>query len=183
MNSFEELLKGLELLNAKLASKDATADLTIVGSMSIYLNNLKIERFTQDIDYINYEPDDDFNLFVAEVAEELNLKDNWINSRAATLRPLPIDLKDKLKIDNRFSNIILRVINREILIQLKIYAAYMRGAKDLEDLSLLEPKVPEIAQGIEYIRYVILENHGQVQLDKEGKDISKFERFLNEQFK
>ncbi|RLA60268.1 MAG: hypothetical protein DRQ89_13090 [Epsilonproteobacteria bacterium] len=183
MHAFKELLKALELLNTKLVSNGTTADLTIVGSMSIYLNNFKIERFTQDIDYINYQPDDDFNSFVAEVAEELNLKDNWINSRAATLKPLPIDLKSKSKIDNRFSNIILRVINREVLIQFKIYAAYMRGPKDLEDLSLLKPNNLEIAQGIEYIKYVILENHGQEQLDKETKDINKFERFLNEQFK
>ena len=64
---------------------------------------------------------------------------------------------------------------------MKIYAGYMRGMKDLEDLSLLKPNSVEISGGIKYIQEVILKNHGQVELDKAQGDLEEFKKVLSEQ--
>lgn len=182
MNPFENLLKALDLLNSLLKAKNITADLTIVGSMSIYLNNYKIDRFTEDIDYLDYVPGEEFSSAVLEVAKTLNLKKDWINSKTGTIDPLPVNLHDNLTIDTRFSHITMKIISREVLIEMKVYAAYMRGAIDLEDLMLLSPGKLEIKNGIEYLKKTILKNHGKKHLNKSRKDILDFERFLNEQF-
>jgi hypothetical protein len=60
-NSFDILLKALSDLNSQLETDATFIDLTIVGSMAIYLNGLDIARMTEDIDYINFSASDDFN--------------------------------------------------------------------------------------------------------------------------
>ena len=41
LNSFEELLKALDALNSKLNKEQILVELTIVGSMAIYLNDFE----------------------------------------------------------------------------------------------------------------------------------------------
>ena len=183
MNEFEKLLSALSSLNSKLKEKDINIEITIVGSMAIYLNDFKIDRYTEDIDYISYRPDELFVSIIKDVAEEFDLKDDWINSRADSIKPLPEDIENNLIVDDRFSNIKLKVIKRNIIIKMKIYAAYIRGLeKDYEDLELLEPSKSEIENGIDFLEFSVSHHHGVAWLEKNRNDIINFTQRLYERF-
>jgi hypothetical protein len=178
-NTFDILLQALSDLNSQL-EKDATyIDLTIVGSMAIYLNGLNIVRMTEDIDYIDFSAGDDFNDAVEKIAKDNDLPIDWINSRASEIDPLPIELKDRLKVDNRFSNIKLHFIDIETAIIMKVYSYYIRNLeKDLTDLIVLTPIEEQISKGISYIKTQVKYHHGDGQLNKDLSDINSYKEFL-----
>jgi hypothetical protein len=171
MNYFDNLLHALELLDRKLEASAIQIDIIIVGSMAIYLNDYKIERFTEDIDFVGYNETNVFLDLVKEVSRDCELKDDWINSRADTVKPLPNFEQNLIELD-RFTNINAKVINRETIIKMKVYAAYMRGQeKDIEDLILLKPNREEIVLGMAHIKMSIIENHNENQYLKFEKEL------------
>jgi hypothetical protein len=178
-NTFDILLKALSDLNSQLKTDVTFIDLTIVGSMAIYLNGLDIVRMTEDIDYINFSAGDDFNDAVEKIAKDNDLPNDWINSRASEIDPLPIELKNRLKIDNRFSNIKLHFIDIETAIIMKVYSYYIRNLeKDLTDLIVLTPTEEQISKGISYIKTQVKHHHGDGQLKKDQSDIDSYKEFL-----
>lgn len=183
MNSFEKMLEALELLNHGLAERNTTVDLTIVGSMAIYLNNEPIARFTEDIDFVGYDPDERFLQEVAVVAQKLDLPEDWINDKADTISPLPDNLENDTIMNDSFSNIKLKIIKRKTIIKMKVYAYFMRQAqKDLDDLYLLKPKELELEGGVRYIEKTIIHHHGNDMLKKEKENIERFKQYLFKSF-
>jgi len=179
MNRPKTLLSALNELNTKLSINDIHIELTIVGSMAIYLNGLNFTRMTEDIDYINYEASDEFLNIVEHISKEFNLPSYWINSRAKEIDPLPQELKNKLKSDNRYSNIALKYIDIETAIIMKVYAYYIRGLeKDLSDLKTLSPSSDQLSKGIDYIKMQIIHHHGKSQYEKDAAEIARFLEFL-----
>lgn len=183
MNQFEIMLEALKLLNDKLKKSGISISLTIVGSMAVYLNGIKLERYTEDVDFIGFEPNEAFDKKVLEVASELGLKDDWINARADSIKPLPKGLEENTLEDNRFSHITLYIVKKEYLIKMKIYAAYIRGQeKDFEDLMSLNPTKENINSGIEYIKESVFHHHGKSQLEKDNDEIESFKKDLYARF-
>lgn len=179
LSTFDLLLKALAELNEYLSQQATHVDLTIVGSMAIYLNGLEIDRMTEDIDYINYQPSKDFIKYAQIIAERYNLPSDWINSRAQDIEPLPAQLKRNLKVDNRFSHIKMKYIDTATAVQMKVYAYYIRGlAKDLADLKVLRPSKEQIKLGIEYTQTQIIHHHGLDQLEKDRDDLNQLFIFL-----
>jgi hypothetical protein len=178
-NTFDILLNALSDLNSQLKADATFVDLTIVGSMAIYLNGLDIVRMTEDIDYINFSAGDDFNDAVEKVAKDNDLPSDWINSRASEIDPLPTGLKNRLKTDDRFTNIKLHFIDIETAIIMKVYSYYIRNLeKDLTDLIVLTPSQEQISKGISYIKTQVKHHHGNGQLNKDLPDIKSYEEFL-----
>jgi hypothetical protein len=163
-NTFDILLQALADLNSQLEASAIYIDLTTVGSMAIYLNGLDIVRMTEDIDYIHFSAGDDFNDAVEKIAKDNDLPNYWINPRASEIDPLPIELKNRLKTDNRFSNIKLHFIDIETAIIMKVYSYYIRNLeKDTSDLILLKPNQEQITKGISYIKTQVKHHHGEGQ--------------------
>lgn len=183
MNNIDLLLNAVDSLNAKLAVRDIFIELTIVGSVSIYLNGLRVDHPTKDIDYIEYEPSDEFLNCVHEVANEAGLPKDWINNRADSIEPLPTEIKSEVFEDTRFSNIKMRVIKPSLITKFKIYAYYMRREdKDLVDLKNLVPSKSLIDDGIDFIKSTIIHHHGGEHLKREEEDLESFKRYLYEHF-
>ncbi|MBC74828.1 MAG: hypothetical protein CME64_11215 [Halobacteriovoraceae bacterium] len=183
MNSFEKMLGALKLLNQELVHKNTDVELTIVGSMAIYLNQEPISRFTEDVDFVGYTPDQRFTEAVRAVAHKLQLPEDWINDKADTIEPLPKNIENDVTTDERFSNIKLRIIKRKTIIKMKVYAYFMRQAqKDLDDLKLLAPTAEEFVKGVDYIKETIVFHHGKTQLTKQEDSIEKFTQFLLNSF-
>ena len=152
--------------------------------MAIHLNGLNFTRMTEDIDYINYRPTPQFLEITKRIATKFNLPNDWINSRANEINPLPIELKKKLKTDTRYSNIILSYIDIETTIIMKVYAYYIRNLeKDLSDLKLLSPTQEQITKGIAYLELQIKYHHGENQLLKDQGEIQNFKEFLKNELK
>lgn len=179
MNKPDLLLKALDDLNLELNKENRFIEITIVGSMALYLNGLNFTRMTEDIDYINYEATELFKLITEKIAKKYDLPLDWINSRADEISPLPRNLSTQLKTDNRYSNINLSYIDTEIAIIMKVYAYYMRELeKDLSDLRLLSPTIELLLKGIDYIKEQIRYHHGEKQLKQVSDDIESYEEFL-----
>jgi hypothetical protein len=179
MKTFEILISALSDLNELLSENNTSVDLTIVGSMAIHLNGLNLNRMTEDIDYINYNATETFLKYTKQIAKKYDLPEDWINSRAQDIEPLPNEIQNKLKRDERFSHITLKFIDIDTAIQMKIYAYYVRGLdKDISDLKVLKPSFLQIASGINYIKKQIKHHHGAKQLDKDLDEINELMEFL-----
>jgi hypothetical protein len=179
MNKPDLLLKALDDLNLELKKENSFIELTIVGSMALYLNGLNFTRMTEDIDYINYEATELFKHITEKIAIKYKLPIDWINSRADEISPLPKNLSSQLKTDNRYSNINLSYIDTETAVIMKVYAYYMRELeKDLSDLKLLSPTAEQLIKGIDYINEQIRYHHGDKQLKQDTEDIQSYEEFL-----
>ena len=122
MNSFEIMIKALRSLDSKLLLKGLSADITILGSVAVYLNSLMSSGHTSDIDYLGNEFGDDVKELIQEVAEELNLELDWINNRANDIYPLPVGFEDRLQNLSGFKALKVKYLHREDLIMLKIYS-------------------------------------------------------------
>jgi hypothetical protein len=178
-NTFKLLLDALFDLNKLLIQNNSSIELTIVGSMAIYLNGLELNRMTEDIDYINYSATAEFLSYTKIIEKKYNLPTDWINSRAQDIEPLPSDIEKKLKFDNRFSHIKLKFIDIDTAIEFKVYAYYIRALdKDLSDLRVLKPTKDQINAGINYTKTQIKHHHGQAQLIKDETEINRFWEFL-----
>jgi hypothetical protein len=184
LKKFEILLNALFDLNELLLEHNSTIELTIVGSMAIYLNGLNIQRMTEDIDYINYDASSEFITLTQIIAKKHDLPNDWINSRAQDIEPLPANITQQLKTDNRFSNIKLKFINTDIAIQLKVYAYNIRGLeKDLSDLIILKPTREQLQAGLDYTKMQIRHHHGESQLLKDKKEINHYWEFLTRELR
>jgi len=178
-STFDLLLNALKDLNSLLKESNLHIELTVVGSMAIYLNGLDINRMTEDIDYISYDPSEEFIALTERISKKYKLPSDWINSRAKDIEPLPKNIENSLKLDNRFSNINLKFINIDIAIQMKVYAYYIRGLeKDISDLKVLSPTKSQIEKGLEFTKDQIRHHHGETQLNKDMVELNSFLEFL-----
>jgi len=179
LRTTDVLINALSDLNDLLASSKTTIELTIVGSMAIYLNGLELNRMTEDIDYIDYNASDEFIQMTRSIAQKYDLPSDWINSRAKDIEPLPTEILKRLRLDNRFSNIVLKYIDIDTAIQMKVYAYYIRGLeKDLSDLKTLTPNTSQLTKGVEYIQTQIIHHHGKSQFNKDEAEINELLEFL-----
>ncbi len=183
MTNLELLLNAVESLNVKLKERGIFIGITVVGSISIHLNGLKVDHETKDIDYIDYEPSEEFLKCVEEVAIDMGLSSDWINNRADSIEPLPKEINDEVIEDLRFSNIKMKVIKPSLIAKLKIYAYYMRREdKDLIDLKSIAPSKEWIDAGIDFIKETIEYHHGKSYRQKQDEEVEGLREVLYDNF-
>jgi predicted nucleotidyltransferase component of viral defense system len=180
MDFMYKLEQALTLLNTKLANKNIVFDITVLGSMALYLTGFNIQRKT-DLDICNENIKEEIKLFIIEVSQELGLAKDWINNRASSIKPLPSEFEYRLIHINKYSHINIKVFSKEDLIKLKVNALYSRDeTKDLEDLKSLQPTANQLDDAISYIKEQIIYHHGKLELSKKNNELNLFRKELDE---
>jgi hypothetical protein len=166
----QEILENLKILADWLRVKhpDDHFELIVVGGAAMALEGFKDQ--TTDIDVIRPEvlPEQIIN-GVAHIGKIRRLSSGWLNSNAAniflkTKRSVVIpeyfnEISRTIEVDE---NLRIRLIGRQALISLKLYAATPSYSKHTTDINRLEPNVKEI---IEAVRFVLSLDGTEVRKD------------------
>lgn len=159
MNS-EMLEKALQLLAIRLKSNNASpVELVLCGGSALILTCL-VARVTRDVDVVALirngilsSPDplpDGLAEAAGEVAEDLNLQENWLNNCPSRAEGglfqmgLPEGFVNRLTVREYGSFLRIHLISRFDQIHFKLYAAADRGGYHIQDLLSLEPTLEEI---------------------------------------
>jgi hypothetical protein len=158
--SQQNLEKSLQLLGNLLATRKGAAFWLVVCGGSALLAQEIISRSTEDVDILAMRDLDGgvdhafplpeaLKVAAAEVADELRLSANWLNSAASLHFPdlhlLPASFWQELETRDYGPYFKISFVTRSGQIQLKTYAALNRAeARDFEDLRALAPDSHEI---------------------------------------
>ena len=163
----QNLEKALQLLGKLLAIHKREPFWLVICGGSALLARQIISRSTHDVDVLAlrdleggvdlaYPLPEALKQSARQVAEELDLEPNWLNSAASLhfpdLRLLPASLWQEL--DTRVYSDFLKVsfVTRNGQILLKLYAALNRAqARDFDDLSALSPDSTETANALRWL--------------------------------
>lgn len=130
-----------------LGSKGLSFTGTIIGGAALIVMEV-LDRATQDIDCLDPKIPDEIKqasvAFAAETADELALKDDWLNNGPARLQDdLPKGWKKELVQIYEGRNLSLYTLGRLDLLRSKLFA-YCDRQQDLEDCEALKPTVAEL---------------------------------------
>ena len=163
----QNLEKALQLLGKLLAIHKREPFWLVICGGSALLARQNISRSTHDVEVLAlrdleggvdlaYPLPEALKQAAGQVAEELDLEPNWLNSAASLhfpdLRLLPASLWQEL--DTRVYSDFLKVsfVTRNGQILLKLYAALNRAqARDFDDLSALSPDSTETANALRWL--------------------------------
>lgn len=184
MNLPEELEKALTLLDLKLSKKNLKFEMTVLGSMALYLNGYSLITRRTDLDLYEEKISPEIRDLISEVTTEMGLDSDWINNNASSIYPLPQDYRSRLVTISTYKNIRLFVLSPIDLIFLKVNAIYIRdSAKDVLDLKSLNPTNPQLDQALEYVRYFIRTHHGESEVVKAKDQLLHFRKDFDEKLK
>jgi hypothetical protein len=163
----QNLKEALQLLGDLLASKRNESFWLVVCGGSALLAQKIISRSTEDVDILAmrdfdggvdraYPMPEALKLAATEVATELHLRENWLNSAASfhfpDLHLLPNTFWQELENRNYGDYLKISFVSRRGQIQLKLYAALNRDEpRDLADLKALAPDALETESGLRWI--------------------------------
>ena len=135
-----DLLDALARLGARAP---AGAEVVLAGGAALLLGGW-VSRGTNDGDVIASAPKlSTMRAAIAEVAEELDLSEAWLNDGAvAWADALPRDYAARLHLVGTFGNLTVRRLDRRDLVVRKVLA---QRDQDREDLRALAPTADEIA--------------------------------------
>lgn len=124
----DEIVELLRELGRRLEVRGVGAELRLVGGAALFFAG-SARRRTKDID-ASYAPVVDIEAVVAEMAQDLNLPEDWLNASATAWIPqgakwIEIDLDAPLR---------LAVASPETLLAMKLSAARDRDLPDLQFL-------------------------------------------------
>jgi hypothetical protein len=163
----QNLDQALLLLGELLAArKTADYDLVVCGGAALLAAKI-VSRSTHDVDVLARKDrdgevfrahplPDDLIQAAAEVARELDLEPQWLNSAASFHFPdfhaLPNSFWTDLEAREFGDFLRVRFVNRSGQILLKLYAALNRAeTRDLEDLRALDPNVAETEAALRWL--------------------------------
>jgi hypothetical protein len=165
--SENQLNEALELLGSLLEESGNSFSLVVAGGSALMAQKITSRR-THDVDVIalewgdtrSYPLPEALKQAVADVAKELNLSANWLNSSISMFLgrdQLPEWIWWSYDTRSYGKNLHISYIRREGLILLKIYAALDRNeARDLTDLTALQPTEDETQRHLDWILKEIL---------------------------
>lgn len=165
--SQQNLEQALRLLGNLLATrKDAAFWLVVCGGSALLAQEI-ISRSTEDVDILAmrdwdggvdraYPMPEALKVAAAEVADELHLGGNWLNSAASfhfpDLHLLPASFWQELETRDYGNYLKISFVARPGQIQLKLYAALNRAEpRDFEDLRNLAPDASETESSLRWI--------------------------------
>jgi hypothetical protein len=163
----QNLDQALQLLGDLLASwKVEDFQLVVCGGSALLAQKI-ISRATHDVDVLaqrNWDHEisrahplpETLIKAAQQVAEELGLKPNWLNSAASFHFPdflaLPASFWTDLETRDYGSHLRVSFVNRSGQILLKLYAALNRAeARDFDDLRSLAPDADETESGLHWL--------------------------------
>lgn len=129
--SRDELVALLTDLGARLAERDQSIEIYVVGGTAMVLAYDR-DRLTRDIDAV-WQSDPAFDDAVAKVALDRGLPRDWINDRVRTLLPRVLDEGSIEALS--LPGITVSVSSPRHMIAMKTRAA--RDSRDLDDLAAL----------------------------------------------
>lgn len=137
------------------AGETEPVTVTLCGAVAgILSGELGGDRQTLDCDVIANEPQDRFDVIAAaaaRVAEQLDLKPQWLNRDSSMYAHLlPIGWKTRLQHIDRFGPLEVVVVGRRDLMALKLMGSRQRP-HDLEDLEAMRPTEDEIVFLLNYL--------------------------------
>jgi len=152
----------LQSLAIRLAENHAEpVELVVCGGSALILSGL-IQRTTRDVDVVALIRHGvlcapaplpaDLKRAIREVAEDLNLPDDWLNNGPSRdegglfQMGLPEGFANRLKHTTYGDRLSVHVIDRIDQIYFKLYAAVDRGGYHITDLLALHPTAEEIMQ-------------------------------------
>ena len=125
--SLKDFDKALQSLNEKLVSLGKFIEIRSIGGYAMMRHGLRLDEqdtgYTEDIDSITDGYEDDIRNLLVEVAKELDLLPDWLNSDSLYL-PEVSEVKNKLNWieDKSYSNITLYYADLLSLLLLKVRA-------------------------------------------------------------
>jgi hypothetical protein len=165
--SQQNLEEALQLLGNLLATKKNESFWLVVCGGSALLAQKIISRSTEDVDILAmrnlyggviraYPMPEALKLAAAEVADELSLRGNWLNSAASfhfpDLHLLPNSFWQELENRDYGHDLKVSFVSRSGQIQLKLYAALNRAEpRDFADLRALAPDAAETESSLRWI--------------------------------
>ncbi len=165
--SQQNLTEALQLLGNLLAARKGESFWLVVCGGSALLAQQIISRSTHDVDILalrNWNGDVDVaypmpeNLMEAavQVADELKLDGNWLNSASSLHFPdlhlLPASFWQELETREYGDYLKISFVTRSGQIQLKTYAALNRAIpRDLDDLRTLAPTATETETAVRWV--------------------------------
>lgn len=163
----QNLTDALRLLGNLLAARKTEAFWLVVCGGSALLAQQIISRSTHDVDVLALRDWDGgvdgahpmpekLMKAALQVAEELNLSTNWLNSASSLHFPdlnlLPVSFWQQLDTHEYGDSLKISFVARAGQIQLKIYAALNRAKpRDLDDLRALAPNSDETEAAIRWV--------------------------------
>lgn len=163
----QNLDEALRLLGNLLAARKGSGFWLVVGGGSALLAQEIISRSTEDVDILamrDWEGGVDYAYplpesllqAAADVAEELHLGRNWLNSAASMhfpdLHRLPASFWQELEDREYCPYLKISFVTRSGQIQLKTYAALNRAKpRDLDDLRILAPDSAETESAVRWV--------------------------------
>ena len=163
----QNLEKALQLLGKLLAIRKREPCWLVICGGSALLARQIISRSTHDVDVLAlrdleggmdlaYPLPAVLKQAARQVAEELGLEPNWLNSAASLhfpdLRLLPASLWQELDTRAYSDSLKVSFVTRNGQILLKLYAALNRTkARDFDDLSALSPDSTETANALRWL--------------------------------
>lgn len=163
----QNLEKALQLLGKLLAIRKREPFWLVICGGSALLARQIISRSTHDVDVLAlrdleggvdlaYPLPEVLKQASGQVAEELDLEPNWLNSAACLhfpdLRLLPASMWQELDTRAYSDSLKVSFVTRNGQILLKLYAALNRAkARDFDDLSALSPDSTETANALRWL--------------------------------
>ncbi len=165
--SQQNLEEALRLLGNLLATRKGDGFWLVVGGGSALLAQKIITRSTEDVDILAmrdweggvdraYPMPEALKLAATQVADELHLGGNWLNSAASLHFPdlhlLPASFWQELETREYGHYLKISFVTRSGQIQLKTYAALNRAKpRDLDDLRTLAPTSVETEVAVRWV--------------------------------
>ena len=127
----EDIEKKLKLLNDKMKEKNIYGEISLVGGAVMCLC-YKSREVTKDIDGI-FEPKSLIYECIGDIANELQIPDNWLNDGVKGF----LSEKAKFKEHFKFSNLTVNVAEPEYMLAMKCLSARVENTNEIEDLKYL----------------------------------------------
>ncbi len=148
--SMIDVIQTLDILDNHLHDNNQTREFIVCGGSAMILMNLS-ERPTLDVDMMAPEIDNVLKKASLYVADQLGLRDDWLNSSAQAFRDyLPSEWESrKVHVYSGKSLQVYSLCRADLLI-LKIFAEIERET-DIQDIISISPSVDELNIALDFV--------------------------------
>lgn len=172
----EEFDKAFRLLNDKLSVNGLYIVVRAIGGYAMLKYGLRKDMnnndgFSEDVDSVTEQYTPEILELIKEVANELDLLDDWLNNEPVNL-PEVANVIDELKwvLDTQYSNITLYIADIESLLLLKVRAVEGGG---------LIPRKTDKNDLIKILKFIEIYDYNQLIHDSRTKFIEEYKLCSN----
>lgn len=130
----DELLKYLEILGERLSKENLHGEIILTGGAVMCLVH-SARDMTKDIDAL-YEPKNDINRLVEDMADEYGLPKNWLNDSVKGFVNENVETKEFMQ----YGNLKISAVTSDYLLAMKLMSSRVEG-QDYNDIKFLFRKL------------------------------------------